>query len=75
MIKQKPNIKIDLLPGIKIKVIDSDKRKSMHESRKFNATVLKEYKDYWLVQNESGYRECLNKRLIEIGYIKIQTEA
>lgn len=74
MIKQKPKIKIDLLPGIKIKVIDSDKRKSMHESRKFNATVLKEYKDYWLVQNESGYRECLSKRLIETGHIKIHAE-
>jgi hypothetical protein len=46
----------------------------MHESRKFNATVLKEYKDYWLVQNESGYRECLSKRLIETGHIKIHAE-
>lgn len=75
MIKQKPKIKIGLMPGNKIKVIDSDKRKSMHESRKFVATVLKEYEDYWLVQNEHGYKECLSKRLIEIGYIKIQTEA
>lgn len=74
MKKQKPKVNISLLPGAKVKVIDSDKRKSQHESRKFIATVLKEYIDYWLVQNEHGYKECLSKRLIEIGYIKIQTE-
>jgi hypothetical protein len=63
---------MDLKPGAKIKVIDRDKRKSQHESRKFTATVLKEYKHYWLVRNENGYKECLNKSLIDTGYIKIQ---
>lgn len=75
MIKQKPKIIIPLAPGNKIHVTDKDTlKKDAHKSRRFVATVLREYKDFWLVQHDSGYRECIDKRLIETGNIRIQAE-
>jgi hypothetical protein len=47
--------------------IESDKRK---DSKYIKGYIVKEYPTYYLIQTESGYRECIDKALLITGEIE-----
>ncbi|RKL63034.1 hypothetical protein [Thermoanaerobacterium sp. DL9XJH110] len=42
-----------------------------HRRETVKGRIIKEYENFYLLQTEHGYKECLNKSLINIGDIKI----
>ena len=47
--------------------IESDKRK---DSKYIKGHIVKEYKDFYLIETNSGYRECINKAQLITGEIE-----
>mgnify|MGYP000931010918 FL=1 len=47
--------------------IESDKRK---DSKYIKGYIIKEYKDFYLIETNSGYRECISKAQLITGEIE-----
>jgi len=57
-------------PGTKIKYMQ--KKGNGRDDFWKRGKILKQYKHFYLLESENGYRECLNKKFMTIGDIQVE---
>ncbi|AYO30827.1 hypothetical protein D2962_09565 [Biomaibacter acetigenes] len=64
---------MELTKNTIIKVKDKTKGRNNYSEcrRNYTAKVIKEYPNFYLILNEKGYKECINKIFLKTGDIKV----